>query len=248
MQNWAKVRKRLKVKGSRGISGDYIALNQQVFTHFTTPWIFVHCKHLFLMETTTEESCDGKDLRKVHAMLNNFISVMYARWYHWKCGYKQLEVATINQLRAPITTFIFCYYVTDVLSRNDEDLGKPCAVIEPHKILAPTRTWTRALDSSFHTGPRSDLNPGAGFIIPHWLLLGLEPGRWIHHSTLVTTNIQSLHTGLWPTKLSSTESRLAQYIINSPWSGMVRSMHTNALKYRLWQNKTRLTLFFHVEK
>ena len=31
----------------------------------------------------------------------------YARWYHWKCGWTQLETATINQLHPhAVTTFI----------------------------------------------------------------------------------------------------------------------------------------------
>ena len=50
-----------------------------------------------------------------------------ARWRHWKCGYTQLEAATINHLHAPVTALTFgCsgaqIYDPEVM---DEGLGQP---------------------------------------------------------------------------------------------------------------------------
>ena len=44
----------------------------------------------------------------------------------------------------PVIALIFSQTGTDVLPRRDEGSDKPSATIEPHRIMVPTRTRTRA--------------------------------------------------------------------------------------------------------
>ena len=45
------------------------------------------------------------------------------RWRHWKCGYTQLEAATINHLHAPITALMFGCSNTQIYDPEVRDEG-----------------------------------------------------------------------------------------------------------------------------
>ena len=75
----------------------------------------------------------------------DFISVAYARWYHWTCGQTQRKAATINQLACPSYSLYVqllwypMYYPGGMKARVS-----PVQWSKPHSILPPLRIRTRA--------------------------------------------------------------------------------------------------------
>ena len=52
--------------------------------------------------------------RKSHAIELSLFPWHNARWCHWKCGYTQLQAATINYLHAPVTALMFGCFGTQI--------------------------------------------------------------------------------------------------------------------------------------
>ena len=75
-------------------------------------------------------------------------------------------------LQVPVTTSMFSCSGTDVLSRRDEGLNKPCKVIEPHRILARTQ----------------DLSPATGFIVKssdHYTTTSDTMYQYLHYEAIL---------------------------------------------------------------
>ena len=68
---------------------------------------------------------------KPYVLINiiDFISVVYARRCHWRCGRTQLWAATINQFACPSRNlFVQLPWYHIYYTLKDEGFGKPCAV------------------------------------------------------------------------------------------------------------------------
>ena len=78
----------------------------------------------------TIESCSWID----------FISVAYARWYHWTCGRTQRKAATINQLACPsYSLYVQLLWYPMYYSERMKARVSPVQWSKPHSILPPTQ-------------------------------------------------------------------------------------------------------------
>ena len=83
----------------------------------------------------TIESCSWID----------FISVAYARWYHWTCGRTQLKAATINQLACPsYSLYVQLLWYSMYYPEGMKARVSPVQWSKPHSILPLLRIRTRA--------------------------------------------------------------------------------------------------------
>ena len=82
----------------------------------------------------TIESCSWID----------FISVAYARWYHWTCGRTQRKAATINQLACPsYSLYVQLLWYPMYYPEGMKARVSPVQWSKPHSILPPLRIRTR---------------------------------------------------------------------------------------------------------